>query len=179
MTAELAAAYPKENFIKSIRNAGDKKHYHLNILPIIDSNLYTKEFEIIPAIWRQFISTITSAAYIKKIFHLGNVSEFPYDINVGFYTFSHGGWISPHIDNPGKIFTQIFYFNSFWDVYWGGKLNILTSENPEDVIISVPPLSCFTATVFRSKKAWHMVEPVIPKDVTRLSLQLEILEKKT
>jgi Rps23 Pro-64 3,4-dihydroxylase Tpa1-like proline 4-hydroxylase len=164
MTAELAAAYPKENFIKSIRNAGDKKHYHLNILPIIDSNLYTKEFEIIPAIWRQFISTITSAAYIKKIFHLGNVSEFPYDINV---------------DNPGKIFTQIFYFNSFWDVYWGGKLNILTSENPEDVIISVPPLSCFTATVFRSKKAWHMVEPVIPKDVTRLSLQLEILEKKT
>jgi Rps23 Pro-64 3,4-dihydroxylase Tpa1-like proline 4-hydroxylase len=175
---ELIEHYPTENFTTSIRDSGDKKHYFLNILPVIEDDVETLQYANLSLVWHNFISQITDPAYINTILQFAQILSVPYYIKVGFYTFSDGGWISPHIDNPGKIFTQIFYFNSFWDINWGGKLVILKSNDPKDIIISVPPLVDYTATIFRSNNAWHMVEPVIPqKNLKRLSLQLEVIEK--
>ncbi len=178
MVTTLLNCYPTKNFTKSIRNIGEKKHYILDILPIIETNKKTPEHANIPIIWQKFIAEITLPTYIETILQLANIVAPTYNINIGFYTFNNGGWVSPHIDNPGKIFTQIFYFNQFWDVTWGGKLNLLQSNNPDDIIFSIPPLSNYTATIFRGNNTWHMVEPVASSNnIQRLSLQLEVLEK--
>jgi Rps23 Pro-64 3,4-dihydroxylase Tpa1-like proline 4-hydroxylase len=134
-------------------------------------------YDDLPSNWQRFITEIISPAHIKSVLELAGMVTRDYKINIGFYTFNNGGWISPHIDNPGKIFTQIFYFNPYWDVSWGGNLNLLRSKDSSDLILSIPPLSHYTATIYRSNNAWHMVDPVVPKNnVKRLSLQLEVLE---
>lgn len=176
---ELTAAYPTQGFIPSQRTSGDKKHYIFEILPVIEQNQLLPAFANLTELWQCFIQSIIDPSYIQCVFSLVDQQVSAYKINMGFYRFGHGAYVSPHVDNPGKYFTQLFYFNHTWDVMnWGGQLHLLASNDPDQIILSIPPLVMYTTTIFRQTNSWHSVEIInaLAKSY-RLTLQLEVVEK--
>lgn len=64
--------------------------------------------------FKSFIEELTSVEYISALqeklgIHLENCL-----IDVGFFRFKQGDWVSVHTDRPDKVVTQLFYFNSEW-----------------------------------------------------------------
>lgn len=175
---DLIKAYPQHGFSKAIRDKGTKKHYSFNLLDLVlNNNIVDDPDKNVDEIWYKFANILLTDEYIELISKKMNINLKDASINIGFYKFNPGDWVEPHIDNPNKLVTQIFYFNEFWDYKWGGYLKLLNSKNAFDEYFSVPPLINYTAILTRSNSAWHMVTPV--NDVaktSRLSMQLEFID---
>lgn len=175
---ELIKFYPKEGFTQCLRNEGSKKHYSFEIQDIVLKNLVNQAAKkYVADIWFNFAEFILSEEYIGCLTESTKVNLREMDINISFYKFKKGNWVSPHIDNEDKILTQIFYFNDFWSRDWGGYFNLLGSKHAQDVHFSVPPLVTFSVLIFRTDYSWHMVTPVTDiSRVSRLSMQVEFIK---
>lgn len=176
--AELIKFYPKAGFTQCLRNEGPKKHYSFGIQDIVLQNhINHSAKKNVSDIWFNFAEFILSKEYIDLLTECTNVDLSEMDINISFYKFEKGDWVSPHIDNDNKILTQIFYFNDFWSRDWGGYFNLLGSKHVQDVHFSVPPLVTFSVLIFRTDYSWHMVTPVTDMSrVPRLSVQVEFIK---
>jgi Rps23 Pro-64 3,4-dihydroxylase Tpa1-like proline 4-hydroxylase len=86
------------------------------------------------------------------------------------WEYQGGDWLSPHVDKPDKIVTQIFYLTERWKDDDGGRLLILTDSNPQSVVHALPPRLGSSAVIVRSEDSWHAVEQVPPGAAPRKSL---------
>lgn len=165
--SKLCKQYPLNGYTRYERSAGEKKQYRFEILSIKDCNLLSRE-------WRHFISQIISKEYISLLFKLLQIDDQPYHINVSFFKFAHGDWVDIHLDNEDKIVTNVFYFNSVWDINWGGHFNLYDQQ--KNIILSTPPLTNFSVAIKRSDQSYHSVTPLNNPLHHRNTLQLEILK---
>ena len=175
---QLIQVYPKEGVTHCLRNEGSKKHYSFWIQDIILRNrINNTAKKNVANIWFNFAEFILSKDYIDCLSESTKVNLKEMEINISFYKFEKGDWVSPHIDNSDKILTQIFYFNDFWSRDWGGYFNLLGSKHVHDVHFSVPPLVTFSVLIFRTDCSWHMVTPVTDiSKASRLSVQIEFIK---
>lgn len=172
--SELCNQYPMEGYKKFVRKSGKKKHYSFDVLPLIEEGKESEAYNKLSQKWHDFLCQITSKNYIHQLFEILNIETQPYNISVSFFKYTHNDWVDTHIDNENKIVTNIFYFNSYWEVDWGGFFNLYDENN--NLILSVPPLLNFSVAVKRTDQTFHGVSPVtIQKDgYCRKTLQLEI-----
>jgi Rps23 Pro-64 3,4-dihydroxylase Tpa1-like proline 4-hydroxylase len=175
---ELTSAYPIDGFIPCLRNDGPKKHYSFGILDIVkNKSINEASRNYVSAIWFELVNHLLSADYQNRIAEITNLKLSETTVNISFYKYGYGDWVSPHIDNPDKLVTQIFYFNPVWSAEWGGYFNLLGSEEAQDIIHSIAPLSTHSVLISRTNSSWHMVTPVTNKsDFFRLSMQLEFIK---
>lgn len=175
----LSDSYPTHGFTRSIRDSGPKKHYAFSVQQLVVGNSFDdKAKDNIPEVWFKLANTLLSTDYQDAVSQRIGVDLKNAYINIGFYKFEKGDAVSPHIDNDDKILTQVFYFNQRWNSSWGGYFKMLGSNNDNDILFSVPPLSIFSAFIVRCESAWHMVSPIEPNaEECRLSMQLEFIRR--
>jgi len=66
-----------------------------------------------------------------------------------------------HTDSASKIITVLMYMNETWD-HRGGRLRLLrSSDNLNDIIVEVPPVSGTLLAFKRSNNSWHGHEPFV------------------
>jgi len=66
-----------------------------------------------------------------------------------------------HTDSASKIITVLMYMNETWD-HPGGRLRLLrSSDNLNDIIVEVPPVSGTLLAFKRSNNSWHGHEPFV------------------
>lgn len=171
--------YPQEGFERCVRDSGPKKHYSFDLLELVrDNSINDSVKPFVNPIWIELSQTLLCEKYHDLISKHLNLNLKNAKINVGLYKFKPGDWVAPHIDNEDKILTQIFYFNDYWSMDWGGHFKLLTSNDIEGESFSVPPFSNFSVMLVRNDKAWHMVTPVESiAQQPRLSMQLEFIKR--
>lgn len=176
---DLVKFYPKEGFNQCVRNEGPQKHYSFGLLnAVLKNQILDDIFHKLDECWIKIIYSLLSEEYKKSISDKLDINLNNTTVNIGFYKFDKNDWVSPHVDNEDKVLTQIFYFNQFWDINWGGHLKILGAQDPDNVLFLLPPLSNFSALIARSERAWHMVTPVTENaQACRLSMQLEFIKE--
>lgn len=175
----LAQSYPTEGFVRQVRESGPKKHYSFSLKNlVIENNFIDSGQSCLDKAWINLAQILMSNEYIEAVSQRLNLNLKDSIINIGFYKFEKGDWVSPHIDNPEKILTQIFYFNEVWSTNWGGFFKLLNSQHSDDTSFSVPPLSIFSTFIARSDASWHMVTPVeVEATQPRRSMQLEFIKR--
>lgn len=120
--------------------------------------------------WRLFIEELqTSEPYAGLIKSLFQVTR--YSVRFAWHVGFAGCEVSPHVDAPEKIGTQIIYFNTSqdWDPAWGGSTLVLCDKstdamNPDfgDFARAIPIRNVDgNSFVFKNgREAWHGMEPL-------------------
>ena len=120
--------------------------------------------------WQDFINELKeSDSYNKMIEDLLGVK--PHSVRFAWHIASTGGDISPHIDDPLKAGTHIFYFNTNddWKEEWGGQTLFLgdikhEKLNPEisdfDFVVGAPMINNKSMLFKNTVNAWHGVAPI-------------------
>jgi len=125
--------------------------------------------ELAPA-WQEFITELRDSVQYKKMVRelLGDQR---FEVRFAWHVASAGCDVSPHLDDPLKAGTHIFYFNTSdnWKEEWGGQTLFLSDRlvkgmNPEigDFESSVgAPIVDNKSMLFRNTpQAWHGVAPI-------------------
>ncbi|MGH9761322.1 MAG: 2OG-Fe(II) oxygenase, partial [Blastocatellia bacterium] len=83
------------------------------------------------------------------------LTQVPIEINVFHY--GPGAWLGPHADLMDKLVTHVLYFNKKWRSKDGGCLQILRSQDSEDVAAEINPTVGNSVVIVRSESSWHSV----------------------
>jgi Rps23 Pro-64 3,4-dihydroxylase Tpa1-like proline 4-hydroxylase len=152
---ELAETFPVEGMVRldeSRRSTG--KRYRNHSWPIRNADLAR-----LPTLWRKLVADLRAPSYRTS---LAMLLEQPTARSLEIRLVLHGpdDWLGPHTDLPGKLFTQIFYFNSDWLESDGGWLELLTSDDPGAVAERVLPTLGTSVVLLPSDRSWHQVVKV-------------------
>ncbi|MHB9806402.1 2OG-Fe(II) oxygenase [Pantoea ananatis] len=123
-------------------------------------------------ILNQVILELTSANYLEALELFTNSKLRGREIELNFWRYSATDYLSPHVDKEYKFLTQLIYFNEYWEVDYGGSLNILRSRSQEDLYKRILPLYNLSPLIMNSRKAWHSVSPVSANAPSRYCLQM-------
>jgi hypothetical protein len=118
------------------------------------------------ASWRSFIDALQGDAFTRYFATV--LGERPHLIRFDWHRSYRGCEVSPHPDDPYKIGTMIFYFNTpeDWDASYGGDTLLLgglqqQSRAPEyadfATVTPVPMLATQCFFFRRSPHSWHAV----------------------
>jgi len=121
--------------------------------------------------WHEFIAELRSSVYSEWIAALFNTRRFFLTFHWHYAT--RGCQVSPHCDNPRKLGSHIFYFNSAedWREDWGGQTLILddagrfpreSAPDFEDFAgeSSSRTLGNYSLLFGRRGNSWHGVRPL-------------------
>lgn len=138
-------------------------------LPSGDRGGVVRHAQLAPA-WQAFLDELQDgplfSGFVRRL--LGRATfEVRYAWHLGF----SGADVSPHVDTPKKLGTQIFYFNDRddWQPDWGGETLILAERlrpvgNPEisdfAQVLAVPFLGNRSLFFMNTAQAWHGVGPL-------------------
>jgi Rps23 Pro-64 3,4-dihydroxylase Tpa1-like proline 4-hydroxylase len=104
-----------------------------------------------------------SDAYRNALIEITGLELKDKPVEAWFWTYDSETKFEPHLDYETKIFTQVFYITEHWEWSDGGLLQILNSENTEDVAFSITPRLNLSSMIFRSDDSWHYLTPISPK----------------
>ncbi|WP_447746418.1 polysaccharide pyruvyl transferase family protein [Pseudomonas nicosulfuronedens] len=159
--AELAATYPLDHF-KVVSGYGGEKDYEYHARPLrpLGSDEIAFAGSLSPA-WQRLARTLGSAPYRAALSRLTGVdiSNAPMEANVFHY--GPCASLGAHPDLSDKLVTHILYFNQGWDPRDGGCLDILRSNDANDISATVVPEVGNSAVLVRSDDSWHAVSPVV------------------
>ena len=65
-----------------------------------------------------------------------------------------------HDDVHQKLLTHVIYLNHGWSKRDGGILQILASQNEDDVVFEVVPRLGISTLIARSDSSWHNITPI-------------------
>jgi len=91
---------------------------------------------------------------------------------LNMWSYRPGDLLGPHLDDPNKILTQVFYLSEDWCEGDGGRLAILTDNTMKSAVRFVSPTFGSSFIFLRSEKSWHAVEPIADHGGNRRSMTL-------
>lgn len=166
---ELVRTFPVDGFSFSSRD-GDDKAYAMSSRPAIVAGVRSPGR--LPAAWATFLHQVGGAAYRDALQTLTGVDLSDAVLDVTFWSYGPGCWLSAHPDKEDKLVSQVFYMNERWDPGWGGWLGILRSAQDEQPVHRVVPVAGTSVVIVRSDRSWHMVAPVRGVPEVRRSVQI-------
>lgn len=132
---------------------GDKTYRFATATLTLDSS--------IPAgLSREGLTAFSSDAYREAIGTLTGVRLGGAHVTFDLWEYAAGDWLSPHVDKPDKLVTQVIYLTPEWREGAGGRLLIQESEEPASTVHRIPPRFGNATILVRSDSSWHAVEPV-------------------
>ena len=179
---ELTTSYPTENFKLAERQTAPGKLYRFSMLSLVENGKWENSIldadNILNPTWKKFINCLLDEKYTQALSSKLNIDLSKSVINIGLYRFGINDYVEPHIDHERKIVTQLFYFNTHWDINNGGFLQLSCNKDLDNCFLKLPPLSIYSVALIRSLSAWHSVMPISSVSTqSRLSLQLEYYQK--
>lgn len=170
---KLLETFPTEGYELRHTHRQDKSYmmYHRTIYDNRNSpTIYTNEMN---EEWVGFITELLSPEYISQLSRYLNHNLHSYHIELNFWQYKNGGWLSPHTDKHAKVVSQLFYFNEDWDPNWGGGFRVLRSDDIKDCYSEIFPGNGNSIILIRSDNSWHAVtEQKSPDHIVRKVLQL-------
>ena len=169
----LCDEYPQRGF-KYCETLKDKKTYSMYMRRLFDSR--ENAFVIrngLSESWAVLLSELLSDEYRTILAQHINKNLNSCHIEINCWQYLCGCWLSPHTDKPGKVVSQLFYFNDTWDSRWGGGFRVLNSSDNNDMVEEIFPDVNTSIVLTRSDQSWHSVEPLTcPERVRRKLLQI-------
>ncbi|MEV3854259.1 2OG-Fe(II) oxygenase [Streptomyces sp. NPDC050095] len=107
--------------------------------------------------WPELIRTLASPAYRAQIARLTGVPLDTARLSLNLWEYAGGDWLSPHVDKPEKLVTQIFYLSDGWTPADGGQLLVLDGPDVTHTVAAHTPLLGTSAVLVRSDDSWHAV----------------------
>jgi hypothetical protein len=169
-TDELVATFPSTGFTFTARS-GDDKTYAMSARPAVTDGRVLDGRDLSPQ-WRTFLEEVTGPGYRSAVQELTGVDLSAAALDVTFWRYDPGCWLSPHPDKDDKLVSQVFYMNEQWQEDWGGWLGILRDDSARDPVRRIIPVAGTSALVVRSEDSWHMVAPVEGVSAVRHSVQV-------
>lgn len=163
----LSSEFPADGF--TLAGSQNAKFY---VRSLAINGTLSSAADLSPA-WRNVGLLISSSDYRRRLgdFLGRDLSRLRIDASLCRYT--QGCALPPHTDRAERDTTQVIYFNREWCSEWGGLLQVLRSERPDDVASEVIPTLNTSVMMIRSERSWHAVSPV-PAGVNRERLSLVI-----
>jgi Rps23 Pro-64 3,4-dihydroxylase Tpa1-like proline 4-hydroxylase len=166
-TKALQREFPITRFTTIISTRLDKT-YSAQAAPIDSKNL-----EGMSHTWKRLVLLLQGAEYCSAVERLTGLSLENLKRELTLWRYTSGDHLSPHLDKPQKVVTQIFYFSSTdWGEHDGGCLEILADERPNSVVRRIEPRLGRLVTLVRSDGSWHAVSLHKRGTEPRLCLQV-------
>ena len=153
---DLVAQFPDEGFL--YRKLLDGRYVRRPIYEIGKLEVY--QSESLPEVYQELAEELASKEYRNALSRAINLELTDAVMEASFYRYDHGTSFAFHADFPTKLVTHVFYLNESWSKQWGGALQILGSENDEDILYEVTPQLGLSTIILRSDNSWHKVMPV-------------------
>jgi SM-20-related protein len=169
-TDRLVESFPSTGFTFGSRS-GDDKAYAMSARPAVVGDRSLDPVGLSPA-WQAFLGQVTGADYRAAVQALTGVDLSRALLDVTFWRYDPGCWLSPHPDKEDKLVSHVFYMNDEWDERWGGWLGILHSNADDSPVRRVAPRAGTSVVIVRSPHSWHMVAPVEGVSTVRRSVQV-------
>ena len=174
----LCKTYPEDGFV-NCETLMQEKTYSMFMKQLYDSRTGLDITQELSEPWSTFLLELLSEQYISIISNHAQRDLTTCDIEINCWRYPNGGWLAPHTDKPEKIVSQLFYFNTIWDKAWGGSLNILNSNDNNDIHEEIFPDNNTSIILVRSENSWHSVAPLnCPPDISRRLLQIIFWDKQ-
>jgi SM-20-related protein len=168
--AELIDLFPTHDFWQIAGHDGEKSYaYDARPLVICGSDR-APNLSPLPAVWQEVVEDLLSPRYREALGAAIGRSLDGALMEANVWRWPHAAHLGPHLDMKQKIVTHIFYLNAGWNLWWGGCLRILNSQDEDDLVTEIPPRLGNASIVVRSDRSWHAVSPVGATAVPRRSL---------
>jgi len=170
---ELAREFPSDSLSLS---ESAHSHYMLWDRTVIDAGSLICEGPPLPRVWDELLREILSDTYRDAVESLTGTSVRGCALKVRLCRYAAGCWMLPHTDKQDRVVTQVLYLTPGWDGGWGGRLQILNSDEASDVACEVAPEFNTSVVFVRADNSFHAVAPVgdgIDRD--RLSLLIQYI----
>ena len=156
----LLDTFPAENYWIIDGNDGEKQYTYL-ARPLVTLGASTPvEAPDLDPIWTSFAEDLVSEDYRHALSALAGVPLHDALMEASIWRWDSGHQLGPHRDMASKLVTQVFYFSERWEQGWGGTLQILRSQNPDDVYDEIPPVNGTSSVLVRSETSWHAVSEI-------------------
>jgi len=132
----------------------------------------SKETGELPRFWRSLVQATDDEAYRTAMSELTKLDLHPTRLTLSLWEYRSGDWLSPHLDKPEKLVTQVVYLTREWREGDGGRLLIMEGHEPTSVVEKAEPRVGNASVLVRSEASWHAVEQVAPGASPRRSLTL-------
>jgi hypothetical protein len=123
-------------------------------------------------LWKEGLKAFSSGAYREAIGSVTGVRLSDADVTFDLWEYVEGDWLSPHLDKPEKLVTQVVYLTQGWCGGAGGRLLIQECYEPASAVHRIPPHFGSSTILVRSNSSWHAVEPVEPGSPPRRSMTI-------
>lgn len=110
--------------------------------------------------WLDVAADLLSPEYRECISDVVQFDVRGLQMQAHFWRFGEGSFFQPHVDKPHKMVTHLMYLNEQWTPEMGGCLQLLSSGDPGDVQVEVPPIKNTGVVLRRTDWAWHAVSKV-------------------
>jgi Rps23 Pro-64 3,4-dihydroxylase Tpa1-like proline 4-hydroxylase len=120
-------------------------------------------------LWKEALRVFSSDVYRDALGLLTGVRLSDADVTFDLWEYVEGDWLSPHLDKPEKLVTQVIYLTPGWHEGAGGRLLIQECNGPASAV-QIPPRFGNSTILVRSSSSWHAVEPVGPGSPPRRSM---------
>jgi len=156
---QLCALYPVTGFA-STQSIAQSKCYRMYYRPWLCRGETHKTTDDLDPLWASLRADLTSTSYREALERLCNIDLSQSQLEITFWRYGVGCWLSPHTDKAGKILSHLFYFNEEWKSNYGGSLKILNSSDITDCAVELQPNAQESVVIVRCEHSWHAVTPV-------------------
>lgn len=126
----------------------------------------------LPMFWRSMAEKFGEGAYCAAMSELTRLDLRGSRVALNLWEYRSDDWLSPHIDKPDKLVTQLIYLTRGWRPGDGGRLLIMESDDPASTVDLGEPRAGSTSVLVRSRSSWHAVERVASGGGPRRSLSI-------
>ncbi|WP_236792404.1 2OG-Fe(II) oxygenase [Amycolatopsis sp. GM8] len=110
--------------------------------------------------WLAFAEDLLSPEYRESLTESTGHDVRGLRMQAHFWRFEEGSFFQPHVDKAHKIVTHLMYLTEEWTPEMGGCFRVLSSDQPDDVHIEIPPLPNNSIVLRRTDNAWHSVSAI-------------------
>lgn len=160
IASELSKTFPDDGFDHYTRHSTAKQYstYGRSLIKMGHGVIHEPDSHA-PS-WKQLGEDLLSREYSQSVEKATGVSLEGTHLEAVYWRLPAGSVIDPHLDNPLKLISHLFYFNESWNSEDGGCLRLLNSWKIEDYAYEFPPILNTSLLLVRSGKSWHGYKPV-------------------
>ena len=165
-TSLIKEIFEKEVFLKTYKDKGNKT-YSMSTCQVLPS--------LGPAS-KIFLTTVNSLEYRMMLQQIFDRDILTKPVRVDAWQYGSGDWLSPHVDKPEKIITQVLYLSSDWVPEDSGHFALMSSNNLDSIVKRIEPLYLRSVVFSPNDLSWHCVEKLSTTCQGRKSFTITYLQ---
>lgn len=109
--------------------------------------------------WLQVAADLLSLEYRAALSDVVGFDLTGLRMRAVFHMFNETYSCRPHLDDERERVVHLLYLDGPSSANSGGRFQVLTSSDPQDLVAEIPPLPNQSIIQVRTEKSWHAVTP--------------------